>query len=109
MKKIILAALLLASCSETATDKYTFEKGTGRLRPERQITVVTHPSLDDLRKEKRATGAVAANRDLMAYSIISQTKCTVHIVDPAVKYMPEFIGHEITHCLYGEFHPTQNN
>lgn len=34
--------------------------------------------------------------------------CDMHIYDPAYQYKPEFIGHELVHCIYGNFHPNQN-
>lgn len=30
--------------------------------------------------------------------------CVVHIVDPTVGYYPEFIGHEVMHCIFGDWH-----
>ncbi len=34
--------------------------------------------------------------------------CQVYIVDPKVSYEPEYLGHEITHCIYGFFHNSQH-
>lgn len=33
--------------------------------------------------------------------------CDMYIYDPKYDYEPEFIGHELVHCLYGDFHPNQ--
>jgi hypothetical protein len=113
MKKILagaLALLALASCNEQgSTDGYYFEP-VPRLE-ERRIIVKTHPSLEALKSEFSkypSAPNISRDRALQAFSVISSTTCTVHIVDPAVRYMPEFIGHEIVHCLYGEFHPSQH-
>jgi len=38
----------------------------------------------------------------------SDNYCDMYIFDPAFYYGPEFIGHELVHCIYGQFHPTQN-
>lgn len=33
--------------------------------------------------------------------------CTIHIVEPKIDYQPQFMGHELMHCMSGSFHPTQ--
>lgn len=33
--------------------------------------------------------------------------CVIHMVDPKITYRPQFIGHELVHCMHGDFHPTQ--
>lgn len=33
--------------------------------------------------------------------------CTIHIMDPFYSYEPDFMGHELAHCMYGQFHPSQ--
>lgn len=114
MKKLfVIAALALASCNThpVASDGYTFEQKSELLEP-RQIKVVLYPTLSSLKKEYDGTKNAAAlptNRALQAFSVIGQKTCTIHMVDPKVSYMPEFFGHELTHCLYGEFHPSQND
>lgn len=113
MKKILalVAFTLLASCSNGTTDGYTFEKGTKRITPNLEIKVVLYPSLDSLKvnyPHNANAKRLPADRELMAYSVIGHGVCTIHMIDPAVRYMPEFFGHELTHCLYGEFHPSQN-
>ena len=30
--------------------------------------------------------------------------CTVHVVDPKVSYNPDYFGHELLHCFYGNWH-----
>lgn len=35
--------------------------------------------------------------------------CTVHIVDPSVSYHPDYAGHEILHCFYGNWHQNAGN
>ncbi len=112
MRKIILAVaafLALSSCDSTprAKDGYYFENGT---KTERSIRFVTYTSMDDVKRAYATTkGArkLGPNEDLQAFALVSPTTCTVHMIDPAVSYKPEWIGHEITHCLYGEFHPNQ--
>lgn len=50
--------------------------------------------------------------ELEAFSFWTTSKsgysCQVHIVDPRIKYDPATLGHEVTHCIFGEFHPSRN-
>lgn len=101
---------VLASCNQGSSDGYRFEN-VQRLNPEREIRVVLHKSIADVNIAFRAqqkAPALPDERELQAFSVITSKTCTIHMVDPAVRYMPEFFGHELVHCLYGEFHPSQN-
>lgn len=101
-------ALTLASCDSRprAADGYTFEKKE-YVNATPIISIVTHDSQADLlaaappatRRE-----AQAANREIQAWSLITSNNCEIHIVDPEVKYDPIWIGHELTHCVYGRWH-----
>lgn len=96
----------LMSCNQQpgAADGYAFSKAEYR-RLSQPITFVEHRSLADLRFEARGAGAPDDGRELMAWSELRNGGCTVHILDPVVRYYPEWIGHEITHCIYGRWHP----
>lgn len=115
MKKLILvlaAALSLTACKvETAgPDGYYFEQSE-RLTPERDVRVITYKSIADVQTAfdaQKNAPKLSENAKLQAFSVITNKTCTIHMVDPNAHYMPEFIGHELTHCLYGEFHPKQN-
>lgn len=108
----ILALLALASCQKPeAADGYHFEQGTQMIDP-RPIVVRTYPNYAALKAayaaapgQKRKLGE---NEDLFAFSSIG-TVCTIHMIRPSVAYRPEEYGHELTHCLYGDFHPSQND
>lgn len=106
---LALAALAATSCDQqpTAADGYQFErKEFTRLAP--AATFVVHRSQAELvAAAPAATRAAvkAEGRSLMAWSVIRPAGCEVHIVDPAVRYAPEWIGHEVAHCVFGRFHP----
>jgi hypothetical protein len=111
LKKFVWFTLVLCltGCKPTSTGTYSTADGYSFERKEFTRTVVDlriviHPSQADLSSSINVTDG--SNAPVMAYSIISPTgnTCTVHIVDPAVKYTPEWIGHEITHCIFGRFH-----
>jgi hypothetical protein len=115
---LFLAAACSHACSKPASDHYYFEPDSVRI--ERSIRVVTYDSNGELLSSyrdhvSRRDASVFKARwlsdpkiTLQAFSIIGEEACTIHMIDPKVRYEPEFFGHEITHCLYGNFHPSQN-
>lgn len=104
LAKVSILCLILASCDNRppGKDQYPFNKAEYvRLKPD--ISFVVHSSLEDLRKKAPAESKTEG-RILMAWSSLMGNTCEVHIVDPQVSYKPEWIGHEITHCIYGRWH-----
>jgi hypothetical protein len=113
MKKLAILSLflVLTSCNQPSNigaDNYQF--GTKQYENSRvTVDIVTYNSRNDLLNEARKYGV--NNPELAAFSLLlenDQTKCTIHIMDPSVSYEPEFIGHELLHCVYGQWH-TDNN
>jgi hypothetical protein len=105
VKKLLLlaASLSLAACGDApASDGYTF--GSKQYTKDSvQVTVIQYPSLQALNKQARSLGV---DSEVQAFAVLRPPfdSCTIHIVDPSVKYMPEFIGHEFTHCIHGQWH-----
>lgn len=101
---ILAAALLLTSCDQSeAADGYAFGVPTFD-RAEPNIRIVTHRSLAELRAAAPRGIYDAEAAKLMAWSVIRPDGCEMHVVDPAVSYQPEWIGHELAHCAWGEWH-----
>lgn len=109
MKLLIsLAALaLLASCDQPpreAADGYRFEQAEWQ-RSELAVSVVVHPDVEALRIAARAAGAkVEVGRELMAFGEITSRECRIHVIEPSDGYAPEWIGHEMAHCIWGRWH-----
>jgi hypothetical protein len=61
----------------------------------------TGKKFDSTSRQLAAFSSLSYNRDTLAY------ECTMFIINPEERYVPEFIGHELTHCFYGQWHPTQ--
>ena len=102
LHKIFLGAILpftLAGCG--ATDGYEF-KGQHEYR-EREITVVLHPDAQSVATAKPRQ-PIEAGRELFGFGLLTDKTCEIHVVDPAKSYKPEQLGHELTHCLYGQWH-----
>jgi hypothetical protein len=95
--------------SRLAADGYYFEKNALRINA-RPIKIVVYSDVKSLRAgyAKINGRTLAANEELFGFGVINQSACTLHLIDPKTRYMPEELGHELTHCLYGEFHPSQN-
>lgn len=45
---------------------------------------------------------------LLAFARWNDYACEIHIMDPAVRYEPHVVGHEMTHCIHGNFHPSRD-
>jgi hypothetical protein len=120
MKKTIISLLLLplffvTSCDNAPTTKnrgkdgYYFEKETFTRTnfPVEVILVKSEKEMIALLKQRKETvyGKVDP-KDVAAFAIIrmNDPKCTIYMLDPKVKYQPEFIGHEFVHCIYGIWH-----
>lgn len=102
-------ALLTACDNRQSSDGYEFGE------PSMEVTfsaveIITYDNYSDL---KRAAIEKGVKKDetvgLEAFSEVVRAApngslCKVHMIDPKVKYVPEFIGHEMTHCFYGQWH-----
>lgn len=111
-KLILLAALAIASCKpQAAADGYDFERGSQRIYSQ-GISVVIEPSVAALQHDfaqQPQAPMLGADEKLFAFTRLTpQGVCTIYIVDPAVKYIPEDYGHELIHCVYGNFHASQD-
>jgi hypothetical protein len=104
----------LASCGKTSTghntgaDGYYFEKETFT-RTEFPVEIVLVQSAAEMSKlistQKRVQGTIEP-KNVAAFSTIrlNDPKCKIYMIDPKVHYEPEFIGHELVHCIYGIWH-----
>lgn len=102
----ICSALLLIGCDGGAgADGYRFDRAEFE-RSQVTVTVVTHGGSAELRQAAAQMGVRAEGRRLMAFGLVDAARpaCTIHIVDPARGYRPEWIGHELTHCIRGRWH-----
>ena len=102
---IIIAAFSIVSCNQLplSADGYNFGNPSFE-KSKVEVVFVTY--------ETRAEFIEAAKKrnvdslELQAFTELRDpfNKCTIHAMDPRVKYQPEFIGHELAHCFYGQWH-----
>ncbi len=106
MRTLLTAALLtLASCGQTGADGYEFGNATF-VADTATVSVITYGSQAELRAVAQRQGVRAEGGDLMAWATVNPSgHCTIHIVEPARTYRPEWLGHEFTHCIRGDWHP----
>jgi hypothetical protein len=109
-----LLVLTFAGCdlkptAKKGADGYYFEEESF-VRTEFPVEIVLIQSQAEMRREikkrqKLVEGKVES-KDVAAFAIIrtNDPTCTIYMLDPKVKYEPEFIGHELVHCIYGVWH-----
>lgn len=116
LKKIAFIAMLLtlAACSNsdpTYSDADGYWMEPSERIAERPIKFNLYNSDRALRLAFKSTPEgrqLADNEEMFGFTVISTQACTVNIVDPAIVHRPEEMGHEIDHCLYGNWHPRQD-
>ena len=105
---LLLVALLLSSCDaapKKGADGYVF----GNPQYQRNnvgVNIVTYSKREfdkQLVKRKLPNTTAAFTELKYPYDI-----CTIHMIDPAIRYEPEFVGHEFLHCAYGQWHKDNN-
>ena len=106
---VVVAFNSLTSCTDqkpAGRDGYQF--GTKQYELNNvQVEIKTYRSSSELQAAaKRADKTLTNPGDIVAFSVIRPPSniCTIHMVDPAVSYEPEFVGHEFLHCIYGQWH-----
>lgn len=105
MIAMLAAALALAGCDQPrGADGYVFGEPEFT-RTDMRLEVVLHENLRSLRSALPA-GHVETGREAMAWGRVypDEARCEVHILHPARSYRPEWIGHEIAHCIHGRWH-----
>lgn len=91
-----------------APDGYIFNKKTFT-RYELQLKIVVVRDAIDLQKAyDRIYPKIPWKKKalLKGFAVLNEgTKtCEIYIVDPQVQYEPQYLGHELVHCMYGFFH-----
>ena len=102
---IIIAAFSIASCNQLplSADGYNFGNPSFE-KSKVEVVFVTYETRAEFMEAAKKRGV--ASLELQAFTELRDpfNKCTIHAMDPRVKYQPEFIGHELAHCFYGQWH-----
>lgn len=100
-----------ASCSKTpnriGVDGYYFEEESFTHK-EFAVEIVLVQSDDEMAKlfkeMKNVQGEVEAKNVAAFSSIRSDGRCKIYMIDPKIRYVPQWYGHELVHCVYGVWH-----
>jgi len=115
---VFFGLLLLLGCEpkhtgNTGKDGYYFEQAEKVITdPVIHVVYVSSPAeMRQLYYDKTGKN-LPNNLQLKAFSTIypaAPDRCTLYMLDPrTTTYEPEFIGHEFAHCVFGQWHPRQD-
>lgn len=102
----VLAALLLAACGDPkGADGYVFGEAEFE-RNQIAVTIVQHDSRASFESAAKARG-IADLSALAAFAAYppDEPRCVIHIERLSSRYEPEWLGHEMAHCIHGRWHP----
>lgn len=109
---VVTVLFTLVACDnptkQKGKDGYYFEKETFTRTsfPVEVVLVKDSAAITaEIKKRKNIQGTVDP-KNVAAFSVVrlNDPKCTIYMIDPKNKYEPEFIGHELVHCIYGVWH-----
>jgi len=104
MKYLFSLFLLASPAYAQASDGYKFLGDPPALRHEFTTEVVEYNSRRELEEASIKFGL--GHLEVHAFSTFNKNTnvCTIHIIKPSFRYLPEHIGHELIHCVYGKWH-----
>lgn len=116
---ILISFLFLSACAQvktqmltensspdkiTAKDNYRFlQKEYENLTPGVQFILMKSEE-ESIKIKKDVFGRDWKKIAGFTYWNGEKGTCRIYIPDPAWKYTPELIGHEVAHCIWGRFH-----
>lgn len=86
-------------------DMYTFGEPQ-YIKDHSYIKIVTYDTFASLALSARIHG-FDQWQAIRAFAIQDPSllgPCTVHMVDPRMSYDPDYVGHEMLHCFFGNWH-----
>ncbi len=101
----ILPLLALAGCEgTTGADGYRFGEAEFE-RDQVSVTLVQYDSESAFIAAARRENSY--KEGIEAFGIVSKSRpeCEIHVLRVADHYRPEWLGHELTHCIHGRWHP----
>lgn len=108
---LLLASLSVVSCdipsSRVGADGYSFGDPSFE-RTEVKVQLVTYKTRAEFMAAAKKRGVDSL--ELQAFTELQSPfdRCIIHVMDPKVQYQPEFIGHELAHCFYGQWHTSNS-
>lgn len=111
IRRLLIGAAVLASAvvatASPSLDGYTFEQAQFQHLTVR-VQFVPIKTEAEMARLAGSFGVPSKGGIVKAFSVRrADETCVIYAEDPTVQYEPEFIGHELAHCLFGNFHPTK--
>lgn len=104
IKQLLFSLTMVASATaQKAPDGYEFKGNPPALRTTFTTVIVEYESTNKLNQVAKEYGLTKRTHAFNIYNL-DKNICTIHIVKPSKDYMPEHIGHELVHCIYGAWH-----
>jgi hypothetical protein len=104
---LLLALTPISAAAAPSLDGYSFETEQFEHRTV-TVTFVPLEKQTDLRALSEIAGLHPRQGQVKGFTINGAGSCTIYMMDPKVAYEPEFLGHELAHCIYGNFHPQKD-
>ena len=102
----VLGWILFLVEATTSSDGYQFESKQFE-QAEIELSVRVFADLEELAAAAVRVG-LPEHTDAFASVYDSGRRCTIHLLDPAANpWEPATVGHEIAHCIWGDYHPSQ--
>jgi hypothetical protein len=105
---VIISLLLIAAMNPfRGIDGYIFKQKEYQHETV-EVTLITYKTHSEFSKAmKQYNILLPPKKKLAAFAILTpgSNKCTIHAIDPYTSYEPEYLGHELTHCFFGRWHP----
>lgn len=105
---VLLSTLLLAACdgglSRTGSDGYRF--GAPDFDRDRiEVTLVQYDTRAAFDRAAEGYHVKYVGR-LEAFTFVNTAKpiCEIHIERVSLNYRPQWLGHELAHCMHGRWH-----
>jgi hypothetical protein len=102
-----LSLAVPAVAGAPGVDGYRFE-GAEYQRSTVSVQFIGVATQAELEAHGRRYGVSLKKARLKGFAVRLGSTCAIYMVDPKIQYEPEFLGHELTHCIFGDFHPEQS-
>jgi hypothetical protein len=107
----LIGAAVINGCSKSprnvGADGYYFEKETFTHTsfPVEVVLVQSDAEMVKLiREAKNIQGEIDPKAVAAFSSLRSDGRCKIYMIDPKIRYEPQWYGHEFVHCVYGVWH-----
>lgn len=101
-------AIFVGSCdgNKQGRDKYRFETKEYEMT-NNKITFVISSSQQEFDAYKKQYNIEGDEIQAFGRLRPKLRECILYIKDPEWEWQPEFIGHEVAHCIWGRWHPSR--